>query len=131
MPQTLIASGYQDNWWQILNSPFMHNALIGGTFVALAAGLIGYFIVVRSTAFAAHALAHIGFPGATAAVLLGLPPVLGLGLFRLGLVLCAIFNLPPSFVIVTLACGLWLLIRLLARPGIRYLPGPVTSVPPR
>lgn len=82
--QTLVTSGYQDNWWQILNSPFMRNALIGGTLVAVAAGLIGYFIVVRRTVFAAHALAHIGFPGATAAVLFGLPPVLGLGLFCAG-----------------------------------------------
>ena len=62
----------------------MRNAVIGGTIVALAAGLIGYFIVVRRTAFAAHALAHIGLPGATGAVLLGLPPVLGLGVFCVG-----------------------------------------------
>ena len=73
MTTTVVALGYQQNWWQILTSPFMRNALIGGTLVALAAGLIGYFIVVRSTAFAAHALAHIGLPGATGAVLLGLP----------------------------------------------------------
>lgn len=73
--------GYQDNWWDILSSPFMRNALLGGTIIALAAGLIGYFIVVRRNAFAAHALAHIGLPGATGAVLLGLPPVLGLGVF--------------------------------------------------
>ncbi|WP_201274599.1 metal ABC transporter permease [Mycolicibacterium sp. CH28] len=62
----------------------MRNAVIGGTIVALAAGLIGYFIVVRQTAFAAHALAHIGLPGATGAVLLGIPPVVGLGVFCLG-----------------------------------------------
>ncbi|MGV0655079.1 metal ABC transporter permease [Mycolicibacterium thermoresistibile] len=84
MTHTLMALGYQDNWWQILNAPFMRNALLGGTLIALAAGLIGYFIVVRNSAFAAHALAHIGFPGATAAVLVGLPPVLGLGLFCAG-----------------------------------------------
>lgn len=81
---TLIALGYQENWWQILTSAFMRNALIGGTLVALAAGLIGYFIVVRNTAFAAHALAHIGFPGATGAVLLGVPVTLGLGVFCIG-----------------------------------------------
>ncbi|WP_115281585.1 metal ABC transporter permease [Mycolicibacterium tokaiense] len=62
----------------------MRNALIGGTLVALAAGLIGYFIVVRNTAFAAHALAHIGFPGATGAVLLGVPVTVGLGVFCIG-----------------------------------------------
>ncbi|WP_245905831.1 metal ABC transporter permease [Mycolicibacterium palauense] len=62
----------------------MRNAVVGGTIVALAAGLIGYFIVVRHTAFAAHALAHIGLPGATGAVLLGLPVTFGLGVFCVG-----------------------------------------------
>jgi zinc/manganese transport system permease protein len=62
----------------------MRDALIGGTIVALAAGLIGYFVVVRHTAFAAHALAHIGLPGATGAVLLGVPVIVGLGVFCVG-----------------------------------------------
>ncbi|MCV7172551.1 metal ABC transporter permease [Mycobacterium manitobense] len=84
MTTALVALGYQENWWQILTSSFMRNALVGGTLVALAAGLIGYFVVVRNTAFAAHALAHIGLPGATGAVLLGLPVVLGLGVFCVG-----------------------------------------------
>jgi zinc/manganese transport system permease protein len=84
MHTTVIALGYQDNWWQILSSSFMRNALIGGTLVALAAGLIGYFIVVRNSAFAAHALAHIGFPGATGAVLVGLPVTVGLATFCIG-----------------------------------------------
>ena len=59
----------------------MRNALIGGTLVALASGLVGYYVVVRQSAFAAHALAHIGFPGATAAVLVGVPVTLGLSTF--------------------------------------------------
>lgn len=84
MSTTLVALGYQENWSQILASAFMRNALIGGTVVALAAGLIGYFVVVRSTAFAAHALAHIGLPGATGAVLVGVPVVFGLGVFCIG-----------------------------------------------
>jgi zinc/manganese transport system permease protein len=84
MSTQFVALGYQDNWWQIVNSPFMRNALLSGTVVALASGLIGYFIVVRGSAFAAHALAHIGFPGATGAALVGLPVALGLGLFCVG-----------------------------------------------
>ena len=84
MATSLVALGYQHNWWQILTSGFMRNALVGGTIVALAAGLIGYFVIVRNTAFAAHALAHIGFPGATGAVLVGLPVALGLGVFCVG-----------------------------------------------
>ena len=84
MHTSLIALGYQENWWSILTSAFMRNALVGGTLVALAAGLIGFFIVVRNSAFAAHALAHIGFPGATGAVLLGLPVSAGLAVFCIG-----------------------------------------------
>jgi zinc/manganese transport system permease protein len=80
----VVALGYQPNWWPILTSGFMRDALIGGTIVALAAGLIGYFVVVRHSAFAAHALAHIGLPGATGAVLLGVPVAVGLGAFCVG-----------------------------------------------
>lgn len=84
MTTQISAIGYQDNWWQILTSSFMANAVAGGTIVGLAAGLIGYFVIVRNNAFAAHALAHIGLPGATGAVLLGLPVALGLGVFCVG-----------------------------------------------
>ena len=84
MATQVTAFGYQDNWWPILTSPFMGNALAGGTIVALAAGLIGYFVIVRNTAFAAHALAHIGLPGATGAVLVGVPVAFGLGVFCVG-----------------------------------------------
>lgn len=73
--------GYQSNWLDILQTNFMRNALIGGTLVALASGLIGYLVVIRRDAFAAHALAHIGFPGATGAVLIGAPVTLGLAVF--------------------------------------------------
>lgn len=84
MTTQLPAMGYQPNWVEVLGSAFMRNALVGGTIVALAAGLIGYFIVVRNSAFAAHALAHIGLPGATGAVLVGLPVGVGLGIFCVG-----------------------------------------------
>ena len=88
----------------------MRNALLGGTLVALAAGLIGYFIIVRNSAFAAHALAHIGFPGATGAVLVGLPVSVGLAAFCIGGalvmvessdVLFAIDSIPAIFAITT------------------------------
>jgi zinc/manganese transport system permease protein len=80
----LAAVGWQSNWWDILQSEFMRNAFVGGTLVAVASGVIGYFVVIRREAFAAHALAHVGFPGATGAVLLGLPVTLGLAVFCLG-----------------------------------------------
>ncbi len=57
---------------------FMANAFAAGTIVAVVAGAVGYFLVLRGQAFAGHALAHIGFTGATGAVLVGLPPLWGL-----------------------------------------------------
>ena len=67
-----------------LTAPFMANAFLAGLCIAFAAGVMGYFTIARRSTFAAHALAHIGLPGATGAVLLGLPVLLGLGAFALG-----------------------------------------------
>jgi zinc/manganese transport system permease protein len=75
---------FQSNWLQVLQSPFLRNALVGGSLVAVAAGLLGYFVITRQNAFAAHALAHIGFPGATGAILVGVPVTLGLAVFCVG-----------------------------------------------
>jgi zinc/manganese transport system permease protein len=75
---------FQDNWFQILQTTFMQHALVGGSLVALTAGLMGYFVITRQNAFAAHALAHIGFPGATGAILVGAPVTLGLAVFCVG-----------------------------------------------
>ena len=63
---------------------FMDNAYTAGTMVAIVAGAIGYFVVLRSSAFAAHALSHIGFAGATGAVVLSLNPIFGLLVFTTG-----------------------------------------------
>jgi len=57
---------------------FMQNAFIAGTIVAILAGVVGYFMVLRSLSFAGHSLANVGFAGATGASLLGVPPLLGL-----------------------------------------------------
>jgi zinc/manganese transport system permease protein len=63
---------------------FMVHAFEAGTIVAVVAGAIGYFVVLRSSAFAAHALSHIGFAGATGAVVLSVNPIFGLLAFTLG-----------------------------------------------
>jgi zinc/manganese transport system permease protein len=67
--------------WQY---PFMVNAFMAGTIVAIIAGIVGYFVVLRRSSFAAHALSHVGFSGAAAAVLVGIEPVFGLLLFTSG-----------------------------------------------
>jgi zinc/manganese transport system permease protein len=62
----------------LLHYHFMQNAYLAGTLVALTAGIMGYFMVLRSQSFAGHSLANVGFAGATGAVLFGIPPIVGL-----------------------------------------------------
>ncbi|MGH7092672.1 MAG: metal ABC transporter permease [Stellaceae bacterium] len=57
---------------------FMRNAFAAAGLVAIVAGFAGYFLVLRGQTFAGHALAHVGFAGATGAVLVGIPPLWGL-----------------------------------------------------
>ncbi len=62
----------------------MRNAFETGTIVAIVAGVVGYFVIIRKSAFAAHALSHVGFAGAAGAVYLGLSPIVGLLSFTMG-----------------------------------------------
>lgn len=62
---------------------FMQNAYLAGTVIAILAATVGFFVVLRGLSFAAHALAHIGFAGATGAVLIGAPPLIGLLAFTM------------------------------------------------
>ena len=57
---------------------FMRNAFVAGGLVAVMSGLVGFFLVLRGQTFAGHALSHVGFTGATGAVLLGISPFWGL-----------------------------------------------------
>jgi len=57
---------------------FMRTAFAASGIVALLAGITGFFLVLRGQTFAGHALSHVGFTGATGAVLFGLPPLAGL-----------------------------------------------------
>jgi zinc/manganese transport system permease protein len=65
----------------IFQYPFIQNAFLAGSIVAVAAALLGYFLVIRGLTFAGHALSNIGFSGAAGAVLLGVQPVYGLLVF--------------------------------------------------
>ncbi len=62
----------------MLEYSFMQYAFLGGTIIAVVCGVVSYFVIVRRTAFAAHALGHISMTGAAASLLLGLPAMLGL-----------------------------------------------------
>lgn len=62
---------------------FMRTAFLAGAIVAVVAGPIGYFLVLRREIFAGHALSHVGFAGATGSVLIGIGPLWGLLVFTL------------------------------------------------
>ena len=57
---------------------FMRHALLAGSFVAVACGLAGYFLVLRAQVFAGDALSHVAFVGAIAAGAFGLDERVGL-----------------------------------------------------
>jgi zinc/manganese transport system permease protein len=59
-------------------SSFMVNAWIVATIVAVVAGLVGFFVVVRGASFAAHALPNGSFAGAAGAALIGIDTLIGL-----------------------------------------------------
>jgi zinc/manganese transport system permease protein len=59
----------------------MINTWIAATMVAVVAGVVGFFVVIRGSSFAAHALPLSTFPGAVAASLLGVNPLFGLLVF--------------------------------------------------
>ncbi len=62
----------------MLDYEFMRNAYAAAGIVAVLAGAVGYFLVLRGQTFAGHALAHVGFTGATGAVLIGVSPLWGM-----------------------------------------------------
>ncbi len=66
-----------DDVRQLLSFHFMLNAMRAGTVVAIVSGAIGYFMVLRRQSFVGHTLAVAGFPGAAAAVYLGLATSVG------------------------------------------------------
>ena len=73
----------------VLTQPFFQHALLSGTFIALACGLVGYFLVLRAQIFTGDALSHVAFTGAMAALAGGYDLRLGLfaGTVGVGLLL--------------------------------------------
>jgi zinc/manganese transport system permease protein len=63
---------------------FMVNAWQAATIVAIVAGVVGFFVVLRGSAFAAHAIPNGAFAGAAGANLIAVNPLIGLGVFSLG-----------------------------------------------
>jgi zinc/manganese transport system permease protein len=58
---------------------FMTDAWVVATIVAVVAGVVGFFVVLRGSAFPAHAIPNGAFAGAAAASLWGFNELIGLG----------------------------------------------------
>jgi zinc/manganese transport system permease protein len=56
---------------QVWSLPSMVNAYRAGSIIAVVCGVVGWFLVLRRQAFAAHTISVAGFPGAAGAVLIG------------------------------------------------------------
>src|SRR5713101_4611836 len=69
-----LLSDLQEMW----SYQFMQHAFEAGTLIAVIAGVMGYFVVLRRSAFTAHAFSEIGFAGAAGVLLLGINPIVGL-----------------------------------------------------
>ena len=77
---------------QLVQYPFMVNALEAGTLVALVAALVGWFVVLRRESFVGHTLSMMSFPGASGAALAGLPLASGYFVFCVGGALAIAFG---------------------------------------
>jgi zinc/manganese transport system permease protein len=61
----------------------MQNTWAEATIVAVVAGVVGFFVVLRGASFAAHAIPQGAFTGAAGAALVGANTMLGVGAFAL------------------------------------------------
>ena len=81
--RVLAAGGATFSWnlsgdvRQLFEFHFMVNAFRAGTIIAVTAGAIGWFMVLRQQTFAGHTMALVGFPGAAGATWLGISPTYG------------------------------------------------------
>ncbi len=75
---SLVATNPFAGIGHMLQHPFLRYAFLAGTAIALAAGLVGYFVVLRQQVFTGDALSHVAFTGALGALAAGIDPRVGL-----------------------------------------------------
>lgn len=68
---------------ELLNHQFIQYAFLAGTLIAIVCSIVGYFVVLRSQAFASESLACVGFTGATGAAIFGISSLVGTFLFTM------------------------------------------------
>jgi len=62
----------------LFQQEFIQNAFLAGTIVAFVTAIVGYFVVLRTQAFASDSLSHIAFAGSTGGPLFGLSSLVGM-----------------------------------------------------
>jgi zinc/manganese transport system permease protein len=77
MSPTQLSWNLGSDLQELFAEHFMVNAFRAGTIVALLAGAMGWFMVLRRQTFAGHTLAVVSFPGAAGAIYLGISATLG------------------------------------------------------
>ena len=78
---TMVTTSINTIITTMLEYDFMRNAFAAAGVAAVVSGLVGYFLVLRGQTFAGHALGHVGFAGASGAILIGVASVWGLMVF--------------------------------------------------
>jgi zinc/manganese transport system permease protein len=81
MPTASLTINLAEDYRQLTQFPFMVHALEAGTLVAIMAGVVGWFMVLRRQSFAGHTMSVLAFPGATGALLVGAPAPVGYFVF--------------------------------------------------
>jgi zinc/manganese transport system permease protein len=74
----------------VFDDSYLVTALVAGTGIALACGLVGYFLVLRAQVFTGDALSHVAFTGALAALAFGID--LRIGLFASCVLIAVLFG---------------------------------------
>lgn len=76
--------------------PSMVNAYRAGTIIAVTAGVVGWFMVLRRQSFAGHTISVAGFPGAAGAILLGVASAYGYFVFCIAAALAIAYGTRPG-----------------------------------
>ena len=101
----------------MLAQEFMRNALIAGSAVGIACGVVGWFVVARAQLFAGDALSHVAFVGAIAAAVVGVDERVGLFAVTLavaaGLAAAYFSPWPVGFYTTTFAFAVYVIARLI------------------
>lgn len=68
---------FESGLFQMFQYDFMQHALVAILLASIIGGIMGYLILLRRLAFAAHGLGHISFTGAALALLINVSPIYG------------------------------------------------------